>query len=211
MPRAGWLDSEVRAVVRRALPALAQAGLGAVQLLILLIAANRLPGGIIAFHTALNFYYLVDALATTPVALSLLPRLARMHADGDTAGFGDTFSRGFTLGLFITIPAAVAYVILAGPLARAIAFGQMGATGVQMIAAALVPLSAGGDRLDRVHDRDVRVLRTEGHPVATAGHDVANRHLPPRRQHHLAVTGSPRWSCWAWPQRCRSPRPRAIP
>ena len=66
-----------------------------------------------------------------------------MHADGDTAGFGDTFARGFTLGLFVTIPAAVAYVILAGPLARAIAFGQMGATGVEMIAAALVPLSVG--------------------------------------------------------------------
>ena len=143
VPRAGWRDSEVRAVVRRALPALAQAGLAAVQLLILLIAANRLPGGIIAFQIALNFYYLVDALATTPVALSLLPRLARMHADGDTAGFGDAFARGFTLGLFVTIPAAVAYVILAGPLARAIAFGQMDATGVEMIAAALVPLSVG--------------------------------------------------------------------
>lgn len=143
VPQAGWRDSEVLAVVRRALPALAQAGLAAVQLLILLIAANRLPGGIIAFQIALNFYYLVDALATTPVALSLLPRLARMHADGDTAGFGDTFARGFTLGLFVTIPAAVAYVILAGPLARAIAFGQMDATGVEMIAAALVPLSAG--------------------------------------------------------------------
>jgi putative peptidoglycan lipid II flippase len=143
VPRAGWRDSEVRAVVRRALPALAQAGLGAVQLLILLIAANRLPGGIIAFQIALNFYYLVDALATTPVALSLLPRLARMHADGDTAGFRDTFARGFTLALFVTIPAAVAYVILAGPLARAIAFGQLDATGVEMIAAALVPLSLG--------------------------------------------------------------------
>ena len=143
VPQAGWRDGEVRAVVRRALPALAQAGLAAVQLLILLIAANRLPGGIIAFQIALNFYYLVDALATTPVALSLLPRLARMHADGDTAGFADAFARGFTLGLFVTIPAAVAYVILAGPLARAIAFGQMDATGVDMIAAALVPLSLG--------------------------------------------------------------------
>jgi putative peptidoglycan lipid II flippase len=141
VPRAGWRDSEVRTVVRRALPALAQAGLAAVQLLILLIAANRLPGGIVAFQIALNFYYLVDALATTPVALSLLPRLARMHADGDLAGFRDTLVRGFALGFFITIPAGVAYVILAGPLARAIAFGRMDATGVAMIAAALVPLS----------------------------------------------------------------------
>jgi len=141
MPRAGWRDGEVQAVVRRALPALVQAGLGAVQLLILLIAANRLPGGIVAFQIALNFYYLVDALATTPVALSLLPQLARMHADGDTAGFRDTLARGFALGFFMTIPAGVAYVILARPLASAIAFGRMDATGVKMIAAALIPLS----------------------------------------------------------------------
>lgn len=141
VPRAGWRDGEVQAVVRRALPALVQAGLGAVQLLIVLIAANRLPGGIVAFQLALNFYYLVDALAITPVALSLLPRLARMHANGDTTGFRDTLVRGFALGFFITIPAGVAYVILAGPLAKAIAFGQMDATGVRMIAAALVPLS----------------------------------------------------------------------
>ena len=141
VPRAGWRDNEVQAVVRRALPALVQAGLGAVQLLVVLIAANRLPGGIVAFQLALNFYYLVDALAITPVALSLLPRLSRMHANGDTAGFRDTLVRGFALGFFITIPAGVAYVILAGPLARAIAFGQMDATGVRMIAAALVPLS----------------------------------------------------------------------
>lgn len=141
VPRAGWRDGEVREVTRRALPAAAQAGLSAVQLLVLLIVANRLPGGIVAFQIALNFYYLVDALATTPVALSLLPRLARMHAAGDTAGFRDTLARGYALSLFITIPAGTAYIILAKPLARAIAFGRMDATGVSLIAAALIPLS----------------------------------------------------------------------
>jgi putative peptidoglycan lipid II flippase len=141
VPRTGWRDDEVREVVRRALPAAAQAGLSAVQLLVLLIAANRLPGGIVAFQIALNFYYLVDALATTPVALSLLPRLARMHAAGDTAGFRDTLVRGYALSFFITIPGGAAYIILAKPLARAIAFGQMDATGVSLIAAALIPLS----------------------------------------------------------------------
>lgn len=141
VPRPGWRDREVQAVIRRALPALAQAGLGAVQLLAVLIAANRLPGGVVAFQIALNFYYLVNALATTPVALSLLPRLTRMHLDGDPGAFRDTLLRGFTLGFFVTVPAAAAYLVLAGPLARAIAFGRMGSAGVTLIAAALVPLS----------------------------------------------------------------------
>jgi putative peptidoglycan lipid II flippase len=141
-PRLGWRDPEVREVVRRALPSLAQAGLVAFQVLTLLVVANRLPGGVVAFQIALNFYYLAIAVGATPVALSLLPRLARMHLDGDEAGFRDTLVRGLSLGFFITIPAAVGYLVLALPLARAISFGRMdGATGVTMVAASLAALS----------------------------------------------------------------------
>src|SRR5260221_231165 len=79
MPRPGWRDSEVRVVVARALPSLAQAGLLAFQGLTLLVVANRLPGGGVAFQIALNFYYLAISLGATPVALSLPPRLARVR------------------------------------------------------------------------------------------------------------------------------------
>ncbi|HTZ30357.1 MAG TPA: lipid II flippase MurJ, partial [Streptosporangiaceae bacterium] len=142
IPRLGWHDPEVRVVVRRALPSLAQAGLLALQVLTLLTVANRLPGGVVAFQIALNFYYLAIAVGATPVALSLLPRLARMHLDGDAAGFRDTLVRGFALGLFVAIPAAVGYLVLAVPLARAISFGRMGTpSGVTMVALSLVALS----------------------------------------------------------------------
>ena len=142
IPRAGWRDPEVRMIVRRALPALAQAGLVAFQVLTLLVVANRLPGGVVAFQIALNFYYLAIAVGATPVALSLLPRLARMHLAGDIAAFRDTLVRGLALGFFITIPAAVGYLALAVPLARAISFGRMdGAAGVTMVAASLAALS----------------------------------------------------------------------
>jgi putative peptidoglycan lipid II flippase len=142
VPRPGWRDPEVRVVIRRALPSLAQAGLMAFQVLTLLVVANRLPGGVVAFQIALNFYYLAIAVGATPVALSLLPRLARMHLDGDVAGFRDTLVRGLALGFFITIPAAVGYLVLAVPLARAISFGRMdGAAGVTMVAASLAALS----------------------------------------------------------------------
>jgi putative peptidoglycan lipid II flippase len=142
VPRAGWHDAEVRVVVRRALPSLAQAGLVAFQMLTLLVVANRLPGGVVAFQIALNFYYLAIAIGATPVALSLLPRLSRMHLDGDAAGFRDTLVRGLALGFFITVPAAVGYLALAMPLARAISFGRMdGAAAVTMVAASLAALS----------------------------------------------------------------------
>ena len=141
-PRPGWRDPEVRAVVRRAVPALGQAGLSAFQLLVLLIAANRLPGGIVALQIAWNFYTLANNLGTMPVALSLVPRLARMHLNGDTAAFRDTLAGGLRLGFFITIPASAGFLLLTWPLARASSFGAMhSAAGIAMVAAALGPLS----------------------------------------------------------------------
>jgi putative peptidoglycan lipid II flippase len=141
-PRPGWRDPEVRVIVRRALPSLAQAGLLALQVLTLLVVANRLPGGVVAFQIALNFYYLAIAVGAAPVALSLLPRLARMHLAGDVAAFRDTLVRGLALGFFITIPAAVGYLALAVPLAHAVSFGRMdGAAGTTMVAASLAALS----------------------------------------------------------------------
>jgi putative peptidoglycan lipid II flippase len=142
VPLPGWRDPEVRTVVRRALPSLAQAGLGAIQILTLLVMANRLEGGVVAFQIALNFYYLAIAIGVTPVALSLLPRLARMHLAGDFAGFRDTLVRGLALGFFVTIPAAIGYLALSLPLARAISFGRLGTPGgIALVAVALAALS----------------------------------------------------------------------
>src|SRR5256886_396075 len=102
-PRPGWRDPEVRALIRRALPSIAQAGLDSFQVLVLLMVANRLPGGVIAFQIALNFYYLAIAIGAQPVALSVLPRLSRMHLDGDTTAFRDTLVRGLAMGFLVTI------------------------------------------------------------------------------------------------------------
>jgi putative peptidoglycan lipid II flippase len=142
LPRAGWREPEVRAIVRRSLPSLAQAGLVAAQTLTLLMVANRVAGGVVAFQLGLNFYALAIALAAQPVALSLLPRLSRMHSGGELALFRDTLARGVALGLFLAVPAAVGYLVLAGPLAHAVTFGRMGdADGVTMVALSLAGLA----------------------------------------------------------------------
>ena len=60
--RLGWREPEVRAVIRRALPALGQAALLALQDVAVLAAANRLPGRVIAFQISLNFYFLASAI-----------------------------------------------------------------------------------------------------------------------------------------------------
>jgi putative peptidoglycan lipid II flippase len=143
-PRAGWRDPEVLVTIRKALRSVSQAGLLALQLLALLLVSNRVAGGTVAIQMALNFYYLPIALAATPVALALLPRLSRLHQSDSTDEFTGTFIQGLGLALFMAIPAAVGFVVLAGPIAHTIAAGQMASPdGLAMIAGGLGALALG--------------------------------------------------------------------
>jgi murein biosynthesis integral membrane protein MurJ len=138
VPNAGWRDPQVRATIHRALPALAQAALAELQLGALFLAADRVPGGVVAFQLAANFYFLPIALAATPVALSLVPRLSRMTAPGQATMFRDTYVRGLAFACFFAVPAAAAYAVLAQPISGMIGFGAFSAAdGRGLIAAAL--------------------------------------------------------------------------
>jgi putative peptidoglycan lipid II flippase len=138
VPNAGWRDPQVRETIHRALPALAQAALAEGQIVVLLLAADRVPGGVVGFQLAINFYFLPIALAATPVALSLVPRLSRMTAPHQARMFRDTYVRGLVLACFFAVPAATAYAVLGQPIAGMMGFGAFGAAGGrELIAAAL--------------------------------------------------------------------------
>jgi murein biosynthesis integral membrane protein MurJ len=142
LPNAGWRDPLVRATIRRALPAVAQAALAALQLAALLLVSDRVAGGVVAFQLAANFYFLPIAVGATPVALSLVPRLSRMVDPGQVGLFRDTYVRGLSFAAFLVIPAATAYAVLCRTLAAAIGFGAFGAAdGRELLAASLLGLA----------------------------------------------------------------------
>jgi putative peptidoglycan lipid II flippase len=143
-PLPGWRDPEVHTVVRGALRALTQSALLALQVLTVLLIASRVEGGTVAMQIALNFYALPIAVAATPVALTLLPRLSRLHHDGHERAFTDTFRRGIRLVLFFTVPAASGYVVLARPIADVVAIGRMDSeAAAALVALALATVSVG--------------------------------------------------------------------
>lgn len=143
-PRTGWRDPEVRVVLRRAAPSLAQAALSAGLLGVMLLLATRTPGGVVALQLALNFFFLPIAVGATPVALSLVPRLARMSDSASAATFRDTYVRGLVFAAFLVVPAAVAYAALSGPMSRAVSYGGFaGPQGTGLLAACVAALSAG--------------------------------------------------------------------
>ncbi|QWZ09546.1 hypothetical protein KRR39_07280 [Nocardioides panacis] len=144
LPRRGWRQPEVVEIIGRSLRSVTQAGLLAAQTLMLLVLASRVGGGSVAMQMGLNFFFLPVALFATPVGLALLPRLSRLHLGGETTEFGRVFIDGLGLALFLAVPAALGYVVLAGPLARAVSAGQMNTVfAVHIIAESIGTLALG--------------------------------------------------------------------
>ncbi|HXY70935.1 MAG TPA: lipid II flippase MurJ [Actinomycetota bacterium] len=144
LPSRTWKDPEVRRVLRRILPTLGYTGISAIQLFAIMVVANTLAGGYVAFNVAVSFYYLPIAIVTWPLARALLPQLARLHHDGGGAAFRDELLRGITVATLVIVPISFSCLALARTLARVMAFGKLDTTtGVSLIAVALIALMTG--------------------------------------------------------------------
>jgi putative peptidoglycan lipid II flippase len=143
-PRLGWREPEVRALVGQAAPSLGYAALNAFRYLAVTIVANRVAGGVVAFFLALNFFFLPVALGARPVATTLLPVLSRLRYERSWQRVRDEFVNGIGLVVFVTVPAASAYLVLAFPLARAASFGELATPdAITLVAASLAGLALG--------------------------------------------------------------------
>ncbi len=141
-PRRGWRIAGVRVLLRRLTASVGQSGLSTLRYFAMLTVANTVPGGVVAFQLALNFLFFPVQVGAQPVTLTMLPALSRLHHAGDAQGFRDECTRGLALVFFLTLPAAVAYLVLARPLADAIAFGAMaGSAGPALVAACLTGIA----------------------------------------------------------------------
>lgn len=143
IPRVGWHDDEVRVVVKRMIPALAFSGFAFVQVLVFLVAANRVAGGVVALQLALNFFYLPLAVVAWPIARALLPQLAHAKDDEGSGRFNEQFRRAVALASFLAIPIAAIYLSLSFPLARAVAFGKLHADGVHLLGWSIAAIGLG--------------------------------------------------------------------
>ena len=143
IPRAGWREPAVReSSARQSHPW--YSGLDAAQRFAIVVVANGIPGGVVAFDLAMNFYALPSALGARPVGVALLPQLSRLAIERQMRRFRDELVRGASLMFFLAVPAAVGLAVLASPIAESITFGAMGtAEGRAMLNYSLVGLSVG--------------------------------------------------------------------
>lgn len=141
-PRFDHRHPEVRRLARLGGWAAAQLACAQLLLVVVLVLANGVEGGVVAYQLAFTVFLLPYAVVALPVATALYPALARAAAAGDGAAFGATTTDGLRALLLLGAPAAAALLALAGPLSELVSFGAASG-GVDQIAGGIAGFGPG--------------------------------------------------------------------
>jgi putative peptidoglycan lipid II flippase len=110
---------------------------------VVLVLANQVEGGVVAYQVGFTFFLLPHALVAIPVATASFPTMARAVQADDEAGFVDTVVDGVRLVSLVLLPAAVGLLVLSLPVARATLFGEGSGAGAALIADTIAAFAPG--------------------------------------------------------------------
>ncbi len=142
-PVLGWNDPAVRRALRAGLAGMAYFAISEVGLIVTLLFANRVQGGVVAYRVAFAFFDLPRALVGIPVAAVLLPTLAQRFARNDHEGYARYWSRGWRAVFLLGAPAAAGLVALGPDLAHAVLSRAPSAAAPELVGATLRVLAFG--------------------------------------------------------------------
>ena len=108
-----------------------------------LVLANRVEGGVVAYHIAFTTFLLPFALLAHPVLTTVYPGLAAEARAGRWAGFAEALGRGARSIAFLVLPATALLVALARPGLRVIEVGALDEAGSRLVARALAAYALG--------------------------------------------------------------------
>ncbi|MBK8908446.1 MAG: murein biosynthesis integral membrane protein MurJ [Rhodospirillales bacterium] len=139
------MTPQVATLLRRALPVAIGAGIYQINLLVDTVIASLLPSG------SVSFLFYADRVTQLPlgvvgvaVGTALLPLLSRQVRAGNDAAAQHSQNRALEFSLFLTVPAAVALVVLAEPVVMVLfQRGAFDAEETAKTAAALAAFAAG--------------------------------------------------------------------
>lgn len=131
-------------MVRIAIPAALASGVMQINLVVGQIVASSTPGAVSWLYAADRLYQLPLGVIGIAVGIVLLPDLSRRLKSGDDAGARDAFSRAGEFSMFLTIPCAVAFLVIPLPLVSVLfERGQTGSDDTAAIAIALAIYAVG--------------------------------------------------------------------
>lgn len=141
-PRLDLAHPGVRRVLRRGGWAALFLVASQTLLVVVLVLANGVEGGVVIYQVAYTLFLVPHALFAMPVLTTLFPSLARWAADGDDARYAGAVTAGVATIAFVVLPASAALAALAGPLSRVLLFGESAAS-APSVAAAVVAFAPG--------------------------------------------------------------------
>ncbi len=115
-----------------------------IGLLITLVLANRIPGGVVAFYMAYAFYELPNALVGFPLSMVAISPLARSASQDDASGFATILSQTWRTAALLITPAAAGMAVSAPVISRLV-FGRGASpeTSADLVASCMVGLVLG--------------------------------------------------------------------
>jgi putative peptidoglycan lipid II flippase len=139
-------NEDVKKLLKLIWPAAAGAGAMQINLLVsTMLAASMLPVGSVTYiDNADRLNQLPLGLVGIGLGTVLLPNIARLISSGDEQGARNFQKKGLQLALFLSLPAAAALVVSAGPIIRALLqYGAFDAYDTAATAGALAAFSSG--------------------------------------------------------------------
>ena len=140
----GWpkMTPDLKRLALIATPAIFAGGVVQINLLVGRQVASYTEGAVSWLVYADRLYQLPLGVVGIAIGTVLLPDLSRRLRNGDEAGSRDSFNRGTEFALALTLPAAVALMVIALPLTAVLY--QRGAFGVDDTAATALALAIYG-------------------------------------------------------------------
>lgn len=134
----------VRKGARVGVWALGYAGGYQAGLIVVLLLANKVRGGVAAYQWAFTFFYLPHALFAVPIFHVLFTAMAEHAAKGEDEGFLARLRDGLSILSFVLLPIAAFLIVAAQPLTRlTLQYGVMSGTDAELVARVLEAFAIG--------------------------------------------------------------------
>ena len=134
----------VKKGARLGLWALGYAGGYQAGLIVVLMLANKVEGGVAAYQWAFTFFYLPHALFAVPIFNVLFTAMSEHVARSEQQQLVSRLDDGLSLLLFILVPVGAALAALAIPLSRfTLQYGSMTQEGADLVARVLLAFALG--------------------------------------------------------------------
>jgi putative peptidoglycan lipid II flippase len=115
-PHLPRLDADVKRLMLMALPGIAIAGAGHVNVVVAAQLSSGIPSAVSWLYFAERIFQLPLGFVAAAIGVVLLPAVSRHLAAGDTRSAREAESRALEFALLVTLPAAIALALLAKPI-----------------------------------------------------------------------------------------------